>query len=473
MQSKALLNRRASRRDVLKHSAGAAAGAAALAGVAGMGGLPAAAHQAGTPAVQNTDVSGDLVEWGFGVAETNVLARSRVEAFQAAYPNVNLQVVESFDEQKLLTAAAAEQLPDVIWLSRFETATWAGRGVLQPLTEFIERDGYDTSRFYEAALNEATFEEELYGIPGGMDVRMLFVNLDHLTEAGIDPATIDTSNWEQLNELGAQLVQREGDNATRWGFDHKIQAGGIWLWGRANGGSFISEDGSEATFNDEKVVEALDWGVQVYDAQGGFQAYEALATTFQGDEQFPRGQVSMTIYEQWMMANQLVTVAPDMNFAVLPVRQRGSGPDGQMISFTGGNAWYITSGAKNPDAAWEFIKFLHSDETWRLGATAVKEARTAEGRPYFPSLTGSTTSDQIQIEELYEPIGESFDATVALLPELLSVSENREIAKSPVAGQLDDLMQNEAVEPALRGQSSAEEALTTANQSAQDAIDSF
>ncbi len=471
MRSKTFMSRNASRRAVLKHSMGAAVAAGA---VAGMGGMSAAAlRQASTPPVLNTDVSGDLVEWGFGVAETNPLARSRVEAFQQAYPNVNLQIVESFDEQKLLTAAASETLPDVIWLSRFETATWAARGVLRPLMEFIERDGYDTSNFYDAALNEATYEDELYGIPGGMDVRMLFVNVDHLTEAGIDPATIDTSNWEQLNEFGAQLVQTEGGKATRWGFDSKIQAGGIWLWGRGNGGSFINEDGSEATFENEKVVEALDWAVQGYEAQGGFQAYEALATTFQGDEQFPRGLVSMSIYEQWMMSGPLVTVAPDMNFLVLPVRQRGSGPDGQMVSFTGGNAWYITSGAKNPDAAWEFIKFLHSDETWRLGAMAVKAAREAEGRPYFPSLTGSMTADKLQIEEIYEPIGETYDATVALLPELLAVSENREIAKSPVAGQLDDIMQNEGVEPALRGQSSPQDALATADQSAQDAIDSF
>ena len=45
-----------------------------------------------------------------------------------------------------------------------------------------------------------------------MDVRALFVNLDHLAEAGIDPAAIDTSNWDQLNEFGAQLVQQDGDS---------------------------------------------------------------------------------------------------------------------------------------------------------------------------------------------------------------------------------------------------------------------
>ena len=98
-----------------------------------------------TPIAQNTEVSGKLVEWGFGIAETNPMARARVLAFQEAFPNVELEIVESFDEQKLLTAVASDTVPDVLWLSRFETATWASRDVLQPLTDYIERDGYDTS----------------------------------------------------------------------------------------------------------------------------------------------------------------------------------------------------------------------------------------------------------------------------------------------------------------------------------------
>src|SRR5687768_3588685 len=60
-----------------------------------------------TPAVVNTDVSGKLVEWGFGIAETNPMARARVMAFQEAFPNVELEIVEAFDEQKLLTAVAS------------------------------------------------------------------------------------------------------------------------------------------------------------------------------------------------------------------------------------------------------------------------------------------------------------------------------------------------------------------------------
>src|SRR5688572_23154866 len=55
-----------------------------------------------TPVV--SDISGEITEWGFGIAETNPMARARVLAFQEAYPNIKLEIVDTFDEQKLLTA---------------------------------------------------------------------------------------------------------------------------------------------------------------------------------------------------------------------------------------------------------------------------------------------------------------------------------------------------------------------------------
>jgi len=432
--------------------------------------------RAQTPAVvQNTDVSGKLVEWGFGIAETNPMARARVLAFQEAFPNVELEIVESFDEQKLLTAVASDTVPDVIWLSRFETATWASRDVLMPLTDLIERDGYDTSNFYASAIEEATWDGQLYGIPGGMDVRALFFNLDALEEVGIDVATIDTSNWDQLSEWGAQLVAKDGDTYTRWGFDPKVAPSrNFWLWGMGNGGRFMNDDATEATFNDEKNVEALDWAVQAMEAQGGYEDYASFGSTWQGDEQFARGQVAITLYEQWMMSGPIASVAPDLNFVVHPVRERGSGADGPMVSFAGGNAWYIPNGAKNPDAAWEYIKFLHTDDTWRIGAEATKALRIEQGdRPFIPSLTGSMTADQIQIEEIYDPVAGPFDDAVQLFPQILEQSRNREIGKSQYAGQLEDIMADEGVEPAMGGDMSAQDALDQADQAAQDAIEGF
>lgn len=461
--------RRMTRRDVL--GAGAATAAAAFAAPVFIRGASA---QTPEPTVKlNTSVSGDLVEWGYGIQETNPLARSRVLAFEKTYPNVKLTIVDSFDDQKLLTAAASKTLPDLLWLSRSVTSQWAARGILRPLTDYIKKDGYDMSRFYKFAVDEASYKGDVYGVPGSMDVRGLYMDLDALQKVGVDGKSLDTSDWDQLNQLGPKLLMKEGAAIKRWGFDNKLLSSYLWLWGMGNGGHFLNDDASEATFNDDKNVEALDWGVTGFKGQGGGDAYQKISSTWQGDEQFARGQVAMTLYEQWMMSGMIAPVNPKMNFWVLPIREKGAGTDGKMVSFSGGNGWYISKDAKNPDAAWEFIKFMHSDATWMLGAKAVLDYRKSQGKPYVPSLTGDIAVDKRQVTELYQSINPNFDHAVQLWPELLQQSSSLEISKSPVGGQLADIMLNVGTKPAVNGSKSAKDALDDANSQAQDAIDSF
>lgn len=449
-----------SRRRVVGTAAGVAAGA-----IAGPWFHRAAAQESG-----GFTREASITSWGFGAEETNPMAFSRVNAFKEAYPSIQLELVPQFDDQKLLTGFASKQLPDLLWMDRFRIASWAARGVLQPLDDLIAQAGIDLSKYYPAALDEVTYDGQIYAIPQFMDVRGLFVNLDALAEVGVDPATLDTSNWEQLSQIGAQLVVRDGDRVERWGFDTKLQAGHIWLWGQANGGTFLNQDATEATFDDPKVVEALQWGVDAYEAQGGFTLYESVATTWQGDEQFARGQVGMTVYENWMLGI-LARVAPELNFQVFPIQAKGA--PGQLVSFTGGPAWCIPNGANDVEAAWEFIKFMDSTETWRIGANGVKAFNAENGRPYIPTITAIREVDQMQIDEVYEPLGNQFDAAVQLWPQILEQSFIRPISKSPAGNQLNDVMLQDGVLPALRGERSPEDALKNADEEAQSAIDSL
>jgi len=114
---------------------------------------------------------------------------------------------------------------------------------------------------------------------------------------------------------------------------------------------------------------------------------------------------------------------------------------------------------------------MHSDETWLTGANAVKAARQAEGAPYVPSLTGSTTADQAQIDQVYEAVDPKFDQAVQLFPQLLQVSQPRSVYVSPVGNTIDTILTEDGVKPALRGERSAEESLQVADQAAQDEIE--
>jgi multiple sugar transport system substrate-binding protein len=421
--------------------------------------------QEATPSSFNREAS--ITAWGFGAEETNPMAYSRIEAFRAAYPTIQLELVPTFDDQQLLTGYASDQLPDLIWIGRDKLASWVKRGVFSPIDDFIASGRIDTSQFYPSAWEQVQVDGKVYGIPQFMDVRALYVNNDALSTAGQDPASLDTGNWDLLADLGEQLVVKDGDTYQRWGFDHKIQAQWLWLWARGNGGNLMSDDGQEITFDEEKNVEALQWGKDAYDAQGGFAAYEGLASTWQGDEQFARGQVAMTMYENWMLGI-ISRVAPDLPFTVLPIRTRG-GTD--MISFTGGLAWVIPNGANDPEAAWEFITFMANPETWMIGAEATKAARVSEGVPFIPSLTANQTVDQRQIDELYESLGGPFDSAVELFPELLQIGFSLPTTKSIAGAQIADALQNDGVLPALRGEASPEDALADADQAAEDAVE--
>ena len=453
------------RRRVLKGSLAGGAGLA-LAGASRHGLRPAGAQTPGA-----FDRNASLTSWGFGL--NNPLATARVEAFRDAYPTIEVEFVPEGDDQKILTAAASDTLPDLMWLDRASLASWAERDVVTSHDECIEQMGIDTSAFYDAAMSEARYDGQVYGIPGGMDVRALYVNLDALDEIGVDGTTLDTSDWDMLVDLGEQLVTRDGDRITRWGFDPKFQPGGyLWLWGLGNGGSFMAEDGSEATFDNEKVVEALQWGINAYEVQGGYQDYEAVASTWQGDEQFARGEVAMTGYESWMLGI-IARVAPDLNFAVLPIRERGSGPDGPMVSFTGGRAWSIPRGASDPEASCRFISYMHTLDTWMIGARARKEEALAEGGYFIPALTAHRQADRQQIEELYEPISDNVDAAVRLFPELLDASVNRPSSASPASNELNDILVQVGTVPALRGEREPADSLSQADQEAEDAIAEF
>lgn len=444
-------------------------GAAALTASVGRGSIRSARAQDNGGFTREASIT----SWGFGAEETNPMAYTRVNAFKQAFPTIQLELVPEFDQQKLLTGFASKQVPDILWMDRFAISSWAARGVLQPLDDLIAAAGIDVNKYYPAAVDEATYDGKIYGLPGFIDVRGLYVNLDALAEIGQDAAALDTSNWEQLGEIGAQLVKKNGDQIERWGFDHKQQtapSSHLWMWGTGNGGVFVSEDGKEITFDDPKVVEALAWGKKSYDDQGGFQGYESVATTFQGDEQFARGQVAMTLYENWMLGI-VARVAPDLNFKLFPVKANGDA--NRLVSFSGGPAWCIPNGAGDAEAAWEFIKFMDNIETWRIGAKGVKDAREQAGQPYVPSLTGNREADQMQIDEFYTAIAPQFDEAVKLWPQILDQSFIRAAAKSPAGNEISDILSQDGVLPALRGEKSPEESLKTADANAQDAVDSL
>src|SRR5689334_17217906 len=102
------------------------------------------------------------------------------------------------DAQRLLCAVAGDVPPDVVWFDRFAIGEWAGRGALENLLPYIKSQGasdprrLDLSEYYNWAIQETSYrrpgskeEPGIYGIPLGVDMRVLFCNADLLRQEGL------------------------------------------------------------------------------------------------------------------------------------------------------------------------------------------------------------------------------------------------------------------------------------------------
>ena len=438
-------------------------------------------RQSGSLAAQGTPLPAEVTPWEprftdevtltrFGFGTDNVTSEVRVAAFQQTYPNFKLEATTEFDDQKILTAVASGDVPDLFWLSSDSIQSWAARDALEPLDDLIAGDDrFDVSQFYQSEVTRDQYDGQTWGIPQFVDCRPLWLDGESLAEAGIDIASVDTANWDQLMANGQALLKADGDQISRWGFDPKTD-GFFWMWAWGNGGDLLSEDGLTATFDLQQNIDALQYNLDVYKSQGGFAAYQAFIQTtgFDGvDNFFVQHQVATTLFESWLLGI-VASGDPAHQFTVTPFK----GKDGQVYSITGGNSWAIPKGAKNKEAAWEWISYFSSPAIWLETSQTIRDRQQSEQKLYTPALTANQTANQLLLDQVFAPTeNESVNQAIQLYPTLLEA--NRQAAASPVLKEINDILSNTVVKPALSEEKSPADALKEGQEKAQAALDDF
>ena len=407
--------------------------------------------------------SGTLEIMGFsGVDE---VATTRMDLAQEAMSDVEVKLAEGdLDLQQFLSAVAAGDPPDLVYANRDQIGSLAARGAILPLEDCIEGEGIDTGMFVEAALDQVTLDGDVYGIPEFNTVQLTMANADLLSAAGLTIEDVNGSNWEDLSAANEALTVSDGGRLSVIGFDSKLPEF-LPLWAKANGADLISEDGTTAQLDSPEVVEALEWAVSIYDAQGGFstvKAYRDAADFFGAGNQFATGVLGAMPMEQWYV-NVLNDVSPDAPMAFDTVRGR----DGETLAFAAGSAWAIPSGADNPGAACRWARVMTSTDAWEAAAQARISAREEEGKPFTGILTGNADADEL-IQGMVTSGGEPWDTAVAKM--YAANDATFALPANPADAEFKSAMQD-AVNSVLNGQATPQEALASAQQTAQKALD--
>lgn len=322
------------------------AAAATVSMLAGCGSAPADKTSASNG--ETTDGVVELTMWGGWAGDQIGQLEKQLEGFNNSQDRIRITyMAQDTMEQKLLTAIASDEVPDIVLWDRFNTSVYAPKGALTALDEYVAKENLDMSQFYEPAVDELTSGGKLYGIPLTVDTRVIFYNKDLLAEAGVDPASI--TDWDSLEAAAVKLTKWNGSTLEQAGFSLK-DVGLFNNWIAQAGGQMIDDSVNPpvTAFNTEEGLTVLNYWDKLLNED---KVYQLGFEDGLGGDGFKAGKVALTFNGPWVLEQYKEA---GINFGVIG---QPAGPAGDRHAMMGGFGLAIPNKAKHADEAWEFIKW--------------------------------------------------------------------------------------------------------------------
>lgn len=217
-----------------------------------------------------------------------------VDRFNSEHDNITATMNTMPDyATQLTTAAASGSLPDVAVIWADLVATFAFRNVFRPMDDLVEKLGLTGDDFTEAVWQAGEVAGRRYAVPLDMHPLVMFYNADLLKEAGIEEAPQTREEFEAAAEAmtggrnyGFMLTTGYPNTHIFRSLLHQF------------GGSEFSEDGTEAAWNSEAGVRALEW-MRNAQQQYGEENLEVDAEL----NAFKAGSVGMVWNGPWQITN--------------------------------------------------------------------------------------------------------------------------------------------------------------------------
>ena len=338
-----------------------------------------------------------------------------IETFEAQHPDIQINYTTApFDTYftKLQTDFAAGNPPDVLELNYENFVTFAARDTLLPLNSMM--DASMESTFYPAALNAFQYQDEQYGLPITFSTVVLYYNKDLFDVAGLEYPS-DSWTWADVMTAAEAL---NNPSARTWGIYQPVQFWEFYKTASASGGGL--EIGDTVAINTPQNVAALNYLVGKLDA--GVMPTDAELSGVANEDLFLAGQLGMLVSGIWMF-DKFQDAAFDWDISVEP-------GDTTKATHFFANAAAIAKDTENPEAAYEWIKFLASspevaqariDSNWELPALSLDNADLLEpylalGKPenreaVFASLEYAVTPPVIDKQpELQDIVNQELEA---------------------------------------------------------------
>jgi multiple sugar transport system substrate-binding protein len=360
---------------------------------------PTGTEPAGTVAFDPSTVSGEITlgSWESSPAE-GLAFKGALDGFAAAYPNIKLtqQTIKGDYRVQMIKSFSATTAPDLFWVNGEFAPEWIAEGFMEPLDDYIAKQGFDTSAFFPAYQDIFKGDDgKTYGLAKDGNTIEMFYNTDLVTTT---PTTL-----EELVTTADSLKGQTGLKAPLCinpGLDRAL----AFMY--AEGGSLLNADNTAAAIDTPESKAAIQWYLDL--VKNG----QAMTPSQLGDgwcgEAIGKGDAAIVFEGGWLVGS-LKNDFPAIKYAIAEMPAGSAGK--KTITFTG--AYAINPDSANKDAAWVAVQYFAGPDgmkLWTEGGIAVPSrsdvpvptgfevivAGTAYASPGAGFMKGYSGADSVQ-----------------------------------------------------------------------------
>ncbi len=353
---------------------------------------------------------------------------------------------------KTLTAAQGGNPPPLSMLGAVNVFTLLDEDLIEPFENHLTPEEAEAwlGDFMPAYIEDTRIDGMTYGIPFQRSTPVMYWNKEAFAAAGLDPET-PPATWDELLEMSKALTLRDASgNVTQYGV--RIPSAGFpyWLFQGLTtpaGAILASADGTETYFDAPEVVESLQYLVDLSVTHGVM----APGTIDWGTtpKAFFEGESAIV----WTTTGNLTNIrenAPfDFGVAMLPAKAQRGAP-------TGGGSFFLFKDADEDQkaAAVDFLQWLTAPEQaarWSIATGYVAPSFAAWETEAMKAYTADFPAALVARDQLEFAVAE------------LATYENSRITQ----------ILNAALEAAIGGQKTPEQALADAQAEAEAILSAY
>lgn len=298
-----------------------------------------------------------------------------VDHFNKIQDKIQVDVLSvSGIQDKTLMAISGNIPPDIAGLYGPNVTQYADDHAVLPLDDMCREAGITAAQYVPAFWNIGVTQGHLYALPSTPASVGLHWNKDIFKNNGFDPEK-PPQTWEDVYSMSEKITKKVDDKVTMAGFLPAEPGWWNWMWGPLFGGRWYDDNG-HCTANCKENVAAYTF-VQAFSKRFGASQVTSFKSGFgpfsSPQNGFLAGHLAMEPQGVWMY-NFITKFAPELHWGAAPLPYPADRPDLANSTIIDLDVLCIPRGAKHVKEAFEFIKYVQSQEGMEMLCLGQKKA---------------------------------------------------------------------------------------------------